>query len=238
MRDWQSYLDGSMADAEKRTLEHELGTHPALRDDLDGFQSFVSSMREAHESERIPEGRLESILTSVVAPKPKSRPMLTVWGPRFAIAATLAFVLYMGSLTALRDPVAPVSSPEREMQMISQPALAANYVRERTGYRAAPISLGKVSGRLVCTRIGNEWACYEYEINGKKVTLVMTTADRFDKGTPCINCNGVQTYRGTTGIGWRYGDIAYYLRGADMDSLRSYARVAVDELKQSGSTQY
>jgi hypothetical protein len=238
MRDWQSFLDGAMPGAEKAALEQELACNAALKADFEGFHSFVCTMREAHGNERIPEGRLESILSSVVAPAPKARPFLRVWGPRFAVAATLGFVLYAGSLSTLRDPVAPVSSPEREMQVISQPALAANFVRERTGYRAAPISLGKASARLICTRVGNEWACYEYEINGRKVTLVMTTSDRFDRGTPCINCDGVQTYRGTTGIGWRYGGLAYYMRGADMDSLRSYARVAVSELKQSGSTQY
>jgi len=224
--DWKAYLDGSMPLAERERLHAELETRPELRRDLEGYQAFVSTLRERAFAEPIPD-------LNFVMPRPPLIRKSLLW---VGAAALVGAVTFYAALPKEPDVVAagPVfpDSPEIDRQLGGEADTLADWLVRRTSLNAPKIALKGVA-QIEAASYAKDWAGYEFTSSAGKFRLRFADKDGFE---PCQTQRiGDSTFYRSSGLGWRQNGLSFYLTGDPKVQLEKLAVAIVSEVRRSKS---
>lgn len=220
--DWGAYLAGAMEEEERNKLDALLATDEQARRELEGFKSFIASVRDAGKAEDVPVERLQASLAGIASDTGGRRSHLVAFAVTACIAVAVAWV---GFRALTFDPMGLDRTPTIEQIAVENPESAMRWVRAKTPLDAPVIDLTG-DARIVGARYGDGWACYDYEVGGESYYLYMSQAtDPVKNGEPS-DLGGRTVYQGK-GIGWISGDVAYYIRGGEGEAREQLARRAV-----------
>lgn len=224
--DWKSYLDGSMPLAERERVHAELERNPTLRRDFEGYQEFVSTLRERALAEPMPN-------LSFALPRPPLIRKSLLWVGAAALAGAVTFYAAQP-----REPeaiaVGPVfpDSPEIDRQVGNEPAKLSDWLVRRTSLNAPKVALKGVA-QLESASYARDWAGYEFTCSAGKVRLRFAAKDGFE---PCQTQRiGNSTFYRSGGLGWRQNGLSFYLTGDPKVQLEKLALAIVDEVSRSKS---
>ncbi|MDQ2987248.1 MAG: hypothetical protein M3R13_11130 [Armatimonadota bacterium] len=225
--DWGAYLAGAMGDEERNKLDALLATDEQAQQELEGFRSFIGSVRKAGQAEDVPVERLEASLGAIASETGKRSSRLFA----FAMTAVIAVaVAWLGFRALTFDPMGLNKTPTIEQIAVESPESAMRWVRKKIPLNAPSIDLAE-DARIVGARYGDGWACYDYEAGGESYYLYMSRAtDPVKKGEP-DNLDGTTVYRGK-GIGWISDNVAYYIRGGEDQTRDRLAKRALAATEQ------
>lgn len=220
--DWGAYLAGAMDEEERSKLDALLATDELARRDLEGYKSFIGSVRDAGKAEDVPVERLQASLAEIASQGGKRGLRLVA----FAVTACVAIaVAWVGFRALTFDPMGLNKTPTTEQIAVESPVAAMQWVRAKSPLDAPVIDLAE-DARIVGARYGDGWACYDYEAGGESYYLYMSRATNAVKNGEPDDLDGRTVYRGK-GIGWISGDVAYYIRGGEDQVREQLARRAV-----------
>lgn len=220
MIDWQSYLDGTMPEAERTALEGRLAQEPALKAELDGYQAFSSEITRQGQSEAIPYERLHAVFDKIVAPV---SPRPNILRPVFAMA--LALVVFVIATMLARDPNALAQSPYRASVAVSNPEHAAAWVYNHTDFNAPLVPMKGTEAKLIKAQYGAGWASYEYRLGGNNLTLYF--ADRSRRSVKKLKLGRITSH----GVAWESHKLSFYLVGP-RPALDKVMSIAMTESKK------
>lgn len=218
----QDYGDGRLSPEERAAMEKD----PSLTAEADAFAEYRRVVSAVGQSEFVPLSRLEDKLATLARParKPKWGWLMVPAAAAAAFAVTL-FVVRPPSgpaVVAAADPMelergAPVAEMEKP-----EFSLARGMVKQTAGFEVPNLDLRAKGGTLASVRIGKNWAAFDYTMDKERISLAVSSDD-----TPLRNNKGVVEMKGHKfmmgkGIGWKHGNLAYYLKGGSTLDLRKF----------------
>src|SRR5687768_4679417 len=90
--DWGAYLAGAMDDEERSTLDALLAADEQARRELEGYKSFIGSVRDAGKAEDVPVERLQASLAGIASPGRKRGTRLVAYAVTACIAIAVGWV--------------------------------------------------------------------------------------------------------------------------------------------------
>lgn len=223
--DWQAYLDGGLSPDERAGADSLLKSEEWARRELDGLNTLRAALKQASLHQTPDSGRAERVLSGLS----RSAPSRARWVFGFAVTVLVIIGAFLGWRAYTFDPFRLDLTAAREIVPMSSPQVAAQWVRTRTSFPAPTLPLGG-RARIVGSRYGDGWACYDYEIDGVTYYLYMSPRDSFT-GDILRSVDGARLYV-AKGIGWRAGDLSFYLRGGSEKERISLAIVASREIER------
>jgi hypothetical protein len=223
--DWQAYLDGSLSAEQKLEADRLLASSEEARRELDGLRALQTVTRNVGSADPVPMERLEKILRKA---SPKRRVSLLRIGAAvapFAVAAGAAYFVFV------YDPMRLDRSPTREVIEAPRPLEAANWVRSKRPFGVPVIDLGK-DVEIAMSRVGDNWACYDFLVEGKVYYLYMSPDP-----SPLRNAKETRVVDGTTfyygrGVGWEQRGLGFYIKRGD-DAIRVRLAQRINQLLKS-----
>lgn len=212
MMDWQSYIDGSMPAAERAALEGRMALEPKLRAELEGFKSFQSALREAGQSVVVPNAALQTALAGVAA-KGSPIPWMRMRWSLGAVAASILILFAWFMVT--RDPMALANSRMRDSFPRPTAEQASAWVYNKIGLLVPPIPMTGSGAILERTAVGDDWAMFEYSVQGDHFSIYVKSGDNFDSFPKTEGTEGTPQFVGPKGTGWRANGLSYYLTGSE-----------------------
>ncbi len=212
MTDWQSYLDGTMPASERAALEGRMALEPNLRAELDGFKAFRSALSEAGKSVTVPTVALQDVLAGVAA-KGSPIPWMRM---RWSLGAVTATILILFTwLMVTRDPMALANSRMRDSFARPTAEQASAWVYNKIGLLVPPIPMTGSGAILERTAVGDDWAMFEYSVQGDRFSIYVKSGDNFDSFPKTAGTEGAPQYVGPKGTGWRANGLSFYLTGSE-----------------------
>jgi hypothetical protein len=218
--DWQAYLDGSMFDQDRQDADRLLAESERARSELNGLMALRDTVRDAALSAPVPEDQLAAMLTKAVAkPRFSIRRVIYAVAPVAAAAAIAWYLLIF-------DPMRLDRSPTRQIYEPNNPRDAAAWVRQRRPFKVPVIDLGR-DVELMVTRVGDNWACYDFLVDGQVYYLYMSPdPSPLRKAQRTAVVDGTTFYYGR-GVGWEKNGLGFYIkRGDEQVRERMASRIA------------
>jgi len=202
--DWQSYLDGSMPDAERQSIEQRIEADEALQRELEGHQAFASSIQEAGQAEAVPYNKLHAMMDAVIKP---AAPTVKVAFLRPALLMAVILAVFALGARLTSDPHALARTPLKGHIRAISPEQAAHWAIEKTGLPAPLVPLEGTGADLIGASHGANWASYQYRVGEDRVTL--TFANRKSVGMQKNKLGQISA----NGVSWQGKKLAFYLSG-------------------------
>lgn len=225
MTDWKAYEDGSMPLAERERLFNALQTDDALRRDYEGYQAFVSTLRDQVFREPIP-----ALSLRLHRPPMIRRPFLIAGGFAGVIAAVMFVGPALKRTPEMTRSVAFATSPEIARLETTRPTVASDWLAKRTGMNAPIIDVPN-QVQIATASYGMDWAGYDFTCKDGALKL------RFADHDPFASCAtitiGGQVYYEANGIGWRQDGMSFMLTGSKGVPLRDYVNLMYREISRS-----
>lgn len=200
--DWQSYLDGSMAERERTLLAARLKAEPELQSELAGYQAFIAQLEKTGQAVPVPISRLHDRLDLVLAAPPRK---VSQWWLRPAlITAFLLIVFFVFRGLPNRPDGTIARTPVQGVVASTNPDHASTWLTQKSGF-SIPVVPTPASAQVVAASYGVGWAAIEYRLAGEKLVLYMAEK-KGSTQSPVLFVND-------EGTAWQANAIAYYLVG-------------------------
>lgn len=213
--DWQAFEDGSLGLAEAERHRAEISANPAAQADVDALRALRLATRDA-------------VRGAVLASTPKRPwPVVLPWAVAGVAALAIAF-----SVLPRRDPMRFDTTPLVASRAGLSHEETVAWLRRESGINVPALDYG--SGSFVGGAYGSDWACLDFQHDGKNYHLyVRRAAPQLKHGKLSKLSCGTEAYVGR-GVGWECGGLAYYLASDDADDEQ---QIAVNLAPQTAEAQ-
>lgn len=215
-----------MSESGRQAAEQILRGSQQAQRELAGLKTFRRAVRQAALQEPVPQAQLVRNLATITGPVRK--PARWHWAIAPLAGAVMAFAWF--GLT--HDPYRLDSGPTNKTYATSDAAAAHDWLAQNTKLEVPPVSLAGL-GSMKQASHGPDWACYDFMVEGEVYQVYVKPCTTAFAGAKVVHRDGMPFFD-CKGVGFRYRNLAFYVKGGKESMRWKIAEQAALELLGRG----